>query len=38
MFAVSTDGAHGEPHIAPVHVAMLDDGELEMAIFEDSVR
>jgi hypothetical protein len=38
MFAVSTVGAHGEPHIAPVHVAMLDDGDLEMAIFEDSVR
>ena len=38
MFAVATVGAHGEPHIAPVHVAMLDDGNLEMAIFEDSVR
>ena len=38
MFAVATTGAHGEPHIAPVHVAMLDDGNLEMAIFEDSVR
>jgi hypothetical protein len=38
MFAVSTVGANGAPHIAPVHVAMLEDGSLEMAIFEDSVR
>ena len=38
LFAVSTVGENGAPHIAPVHVAMLDDGNLEMAIFEDSVR
>ncbi len=38
MFAVSTVGANGAPHIAPVHVAMQDDGSLEMAIFDDSVR
>jgi nitroimidazol reductase NimA-like FMN-containing flavoprotein (pyridoxamine 5'-phosphate oxidase superfamily) len=38
MFAVATAGANGAPHIAPVHVAMLEDGGLEMAIFEDSVR
>jgi pyridoxine/pyridoxamine 5'-phosphate oxidase len=38
MFAVSTVGASGAPHIAPVHVSMTDSGDLEMAIFEDSVR
>ena len=38
MFAVSTVGAAGEPHIAPVHVSLGDDDALEMAIFEDSVR
>ena len=38
MFAVATAGANGAPHIAPVHVAMAEDGNLEMAIFEDSVR
>ncbi len=38
LFAVATAGANGAPHIAPVHVAMTDDGNLEMAIFEDSVR
>ena len=38
MFAVSTVGANGAPHIAPVRVALADDDSLEMAIFEDSVR
>ena len=38
MFAVATTGENGAPHIAPVHVSMLEDGNLEMAIFEDSVR
>jgi len=38
MFAVSTTGKDGAPHIAPVHVLMGEDDELEMAIFEDSVR
>ena len=38
MFAVSTVGKDGGPHIAPVHVLMGEDDELEMAIFEDSVR
>ena len=38
MFAVSTTGNDGAPHIAPVHVLMGEDDALEMAIFEDSVR
>jgi hypothetical protein len=38
MFAVSTTGKDGAPHIAPVHVLMGEDDGLEMAIFEDSVR
>lgn len=38
MFAVATASAHGQPHIAPVHVTMTDDDSLEMAIFDDSVR
>lgn len=38
MFAVSTVGANGAPHIAPVHVTLADDDSLQMAIFEDSVR
>jgi predicted pyridoxine 5'-phosphate oxidase superfamily flavin-nucleotide-binding protein len=38
MFAVSTAGKSGAPNIAPVHVSLRDDDELEMAIFEDSVR
>ena len=38
MFAVSTVGAKGDPHIAPVHVLLQEDDTLEMAIFEDSVR
>ena len=38
MFAVSTVGKDGGPHIAPVHVLMGENDELEMAIFEDSVR
>jgi hypothetical protein len=38
LFAVATVGANGGPHIAPVHVTMMEDGNLEMSIFEDSVR
>jgi hypothetical protein len=38
MFAVSTRGENGSPHIAPVHVQLREDDDLEMAIFEDSVR
>ncbi len=38
MFAVSTVGKNGDPHIAPVHVLLQEDDRLEMAIFEDSVR
>lgn len=38
MFAVSTTGKDGAPHIAPVHVTLTEADELEMAIFEDSVR
>ena len=38
MFAVATVGRDGGPHIAPVHVLMADNDELEMSIFEDSVR
>ena len=38
MFAVSTAGKSGAPNIAPVHVTLRDDDDLEMAIFEDSVR
>jgi len=38
MFAVATNGENGVPHIAPVHVMLRDDDDLEMAIFEDSVR
>jgi hypothetical protein len=38
MFAVSTAGANGDPHIAPVHVLLQEDDSLEMAIFEDSLR
>ena len=38
MFAVSTRGKSGAPNIAPVHVTLRDDDDLEMAIFEDSVR
>jgi hypothetical protein len=38
MFAVSTAGKNGDPHIASVHVLLQEDDSLEMAIFEDSVR
>ena len=38
MFAVSTAGKSGAPNIAPVHVTLREDDDLEMAIFEDSVR
>jgi hypothetical protein len=38
MFAVSTAGANGAPHIAPVHVLLTEDDRFEMSIFEDSVR
>jgi len=38
MFAVATSGENGVPHIAPVHVLLRDDDDLEMSIFEDSVR
>jgi hypothetical protein len=38
MFAVSTRGKSGAPNIAPVHVTLREDDDLEMAIFEDSVR
>jgi pyridoxine/pyridoxamine 5'-phosphate oxidase len=38
LFAVATVGTNGGPHIAPVHVAMMEDGNLEMSIYADSVR
>lgn len=38
LWAMATTGANGSPHIAPVHVRLTDDDQLEMTIHVESVR
>jgi hypothetical protein len=38
LWAMATTGASGNPHIAPVHLRLTEDDELQMTIHIESVR
>ncbi|MEZ4522507.1 MAG: pyridoxamine 5'-phosphate oxidase family protein [Thermomicrobiales bacterium] len=38
LWAMATSGKNGSPHIAPVHMSITDDDELQMTIHVESVR
>lgn len=38
LWAMATTGKSGNPHIAPVHLSLTEDDELQMTIHTESVR